>query len=67
MLGVVRPGVGELKNSLDAVSLFSPPPLQLLFLAGPRNSKADSFESEAVEVALCGPVTLCWRQVTLWL
>jgi hypothetical protein len=66
MLGVVWPGVVELKNSLDAVSLFSSP-LQLLFLAGPQNSKADSFESEAVEVALCGPAVLCWRQVTQWL
>lgn len=66
MLGVVWPGVGELKNSLDALSLFSPL-LQLLFLAEPQNSKADSFESEAVEVALCGPVMLCWRQVTQWL
>lgn len=66
MLGVVWPGVGELRNSLDTVSLLSSP-LQLLFLAGPQNSKADSFESESVEVALCGPVTLCWRQVTQWL
>lgn len=64
--GVVWPGVGELKNSLDTVSLFSSP-IQLLFLAGPQNSKADSFESEAVGVALCGPVMLCWHQVTQWL
>lgn len=44
MLGVEYPGVWELRNSPDA----KPPPL--LFLAWPQNSKADSFESEAVEV-----------------
>lgn len=40
------------------------PPPQLLFLAWPQSSEADSFESEAVEAALCGLVMLCWRQVT---
>lgn len=40
------------------------PPPPLLFLAWPQSSEADSFESEAVEAALCGLVVLCWRQVT---